>query len=61
LSSPSIYYSYIFLILAIILTWGTFGVFPTTPEAHKVVGVFAGIFGVIAGSVGLYKLLTELK
>ena len=45
----------IILTIAILLTWVAFIMFPTSPEAQKVITVFAGIFGVITGSIGLYK------
>lgn len=40
-----------------ISTWGAFKIFPANPDAANVITVFAGIFGVIAGIIGLYKLL----
>jgi hypothetical protein len=45
------------LTVSIIFTWVAFKVFPTTLEAQKVVTAFAGIFGIISGSIGLFKLL----
>lgn len=44
-----------------ILTRILFQMFPANQEAPNVVTVFAGVFGVIIGNIGLYKLLTERK
>jgi hypothetical protein len=38
-------------------TWSLFKIFPAPTDAPNVVTVFTGIFGVITGSIGLYKLL----
>mgnify|MGYP003606927889 CR=1 FL=1 len=46
------------LIIALFTTWGTFKIFPAITDAPNVVTVFAGVFGVIAALIGLYKLLT---
>ena len=45
----------IILTITILLTWVAFMMFPTSPEAQKVITVFAGIFGVITGSIRLHK------
>jgi hypothetical protein len=42
---------------ASICTWALFVIFPTLPKADSVTTVFSGVFGIIAGTIGLYKLL----
>jgi len=46
------------IITSIVLTAMVFKVFPTTLEANKVVGTFAGIFGVLWACIGIYKMLS---
>ena len=45
------------LTFSVISTWLLFIIFPATPDAPNIVTVFAGVFGIIIGSIGLHELL----
>ena len=59
---PNIRYTFIIVliififIICSIFTYILFDLFPTIPDAPNVVTTFTGVFGVIAGSIGLYKI-----